>query len=360
MQEQMKCPRCGSNQISQAGSREGRRRYRCLSCKISLIEKVASSSRGIAVLLLDIENIKLDPQGEAFLASISRYPLQVKIAFANWKNSSINKHDLDFHDRGYQLIHVPNGKDSADAKMIAVGSSIFLQYPTVKEVFVCSSDWILTHLCNDLQNKGLTVYRVIRHNDRITIENRRNNQAKTYSLAQNAEISNFEQVFSKIENLIQTEHQAIASRLERLSHLITLCQEQSNHQSDRHSSNGKALDETNKQDLHSLLPRAAENPETTSAIIPTTNVSQINTKEDLEKALLKCVIQLQIKYPDTKISLGILGTEFRSIYGISPRIIIKQLGLGSQLSNFIQSSTKLKLNPQGKKQEVVIIYDRLS
>ncbi|MEC4985796.1 MAG: NYN domain-containing protein [Oscillatoria sp. PMC 1068.18] len=366
MQKQTKCPCCGSQELSKLVSREGRRRYHCLSCGISLIEKVASSSlqklssRGIAVLLLDIENIKLDPQTEAFLASISRYPLQVKIAFANWKNSSINKHDLDFHDRGYQLIHVPDGKDSADAKMIAVGSSLFLQYPTVKEVFVCSSDWILTHLCNDLQNKGLTVYRVIRHNDKISIENRLNNQVKTYSLTEKAEITDLEQVVSKIENLIQSEHHAIASRLEQLSHLITLSQKQSNPQSEPHSSHGKVAAENNQSNLQFLLPPAAEKAETNAAIIPNPDLSKINSKEKLEKALLQCLIQLQVKSPNTKISLGILGTQFQRNYGIAPKKILKELHLSSQLSKFIQSSTKLKLITKGNNQEVVILQNKLS
>jgi hypothetical protein len=77
---------------------------------------------GISLLLLDAENLKLDINSELFLASVCEYPLQVKIAFANWRNPSTGKQDIELYNRGYQLVHVPGGKDSADAKMIAFGA----------------------------------------------------------------------------------------------------------------------------------------------------------------------------------------------------------------------------------------------
>ena len=110
---------------------------------------------GISLLLLDAENLKLDINSELFLASVCKYPLQVKIAFANWRNPSTGKQDIELYNRGYQLVHVPGGKDSADAKMIALGACVLRSYPTVKEILVCSGDGILIHLCNELQNQGL-------------------------------------------------------------------------------------------------------------------------------------------------------------------------------------------------------------
>ncbi|MFW9264863.1 NYN domain-containing protein [Nostoc sp. CALU 546] len=124
---------------------------------------------GISLLLLDAENLKLDINSELFLASICEYPLQVKIAFANWRNPSIGKQDIELYNRGYQLIHVPEGKNSADAKMIAFGACILRSYPTVKEILVCSSDGILIHLCNELQNQGLIVYWVRRQGQTLHI-----------------------------------------------------------------------------------------------------------------------------------------------------------------------------------------------
>ncbi|MHC5825037.1 MAG: IS1/IS1595 family N-terminal zinc-binding domain-containing protein, partial [Nostoc sp.] len=79
---------------------------------------------GISLLLLDAENLKLDVNSELFLASVCNYPLQVKMAFANWKNPSMGKQDIELYNRGYQLVHVPEGKNSADAKMIAIGACV--------------------------------------------------------------------------------------------------------------------------------------------------------------------------------------------------------------------------------------------
>ena len=81
----------------------------------------------------------------------------------------MGKKDAEFHQRGYQLIHVPPGKDSADLKMATVGASIFVHYPTAKEIFVCSSDRALTHLSNTLQAHGLTVFQVRKQIDKIIV-----------------------------------------------------------------------------------------------------------------------------------------------------------------------------------------------
>ncbi|NEO74848.1 hypothetical protein [Moorena sp. SIO4G3] len=75
---------------------------------------------GIAILLLDAENLRLNTETEKFLAQICSYPIQIKIAVANWR--AMGKYDTELHTRGYELIHVPPGKDSADFKMATVES----------------------------------------------------------------------------------------------------------------------------------------------------------------------------------------------------------------------------------------------
>ncbi|MDD1429441.1 NYN domain-containing protein, partial [Dolichospermum sp. ST_sed9] len=87
-------------------------------------------SPGIAILLLDAENLQLNISTEKFLSTICNCPLQIKIAFANWSNRG--KLDIELHERGYDLIHVPAGRDNADGKMIALGSSIHERYPNIK------------------------------------------------------------------------------------------------------------------------------------------------------------------------------------------------------------------------------------
>jgi hypothetical protein len=115
-------------------------------------------SGGITALLMDAENLRLTETEEGAIANLCQHPLRCKIAFGNWK--SLNGHDARLHQRGYQLIHVPTGKNAADLQMTAVGASIFLYYPDLREVIVCSSDEHLLPLRNLLQSRGLIVHRV--------------------------------------------------------------------------------------------------------------------------------------------------------------------------------------------------------
>ncbi|PHM05572.1 hypothetical protein CK516_40285 [Nostoc sp. 'Peltigera malacea cyanobiont' DB3992] len=180
---------------------------------------------GISLLLLDAENLKLDINSELFLASVCKYTLQFKMAFANWKNPSIGKQDIELYNRGYQLVHVPEGKDSADAKMIAFGACIVRSYPTVKEILVCSSDGILIHLCNELQNQGLIVYWVRRQGQTLHIENRNTGKLTYYSLTMATEVPSLEKVVEQIQDLIKSEHESINARLNSLVAVATLFQE---------------------------------------------------------------------------------------------------------------------------------------
>jgi hypothetical protein len=132
------------------------------------------------------------------LAEVCVYPIQIKVAFANW--SKMGKQDVEFHGRGYELIHVPTGKDSADVKMATVGSSIFVHYPTAREVLVCSSDGVMTHLCNTLQTHGLTVYRVRKQADNLTVFNSKTSQTQTHSLKPVPEIPSLEQFITQLKS----------------------------------------------------------------------------------------------------------------------------------------------------------------
>jgi hypothetical protein len=162
-------------------------------------EALSEPSKGIAILLLDAENLQLDANTEKFLLGVCTYPIQIKIAFANWSN--MRKQDLEFHKRGYELIHVPAGKDSADVKMATVGSSIFVHYPTAKEVLVCSSDGVLTHLCTTLQTHGLTVYLVRKQGDNITVLNSKTSQTQTHSLKPVPEIPSLDHSVERVNQI---------------------------------------------------------------------------------------------------------------------------------------------------------------
>jgi hypothetical protein len=309
--------------------------------KIQTQTKVAT---GISLLLVDAENIKLDIYAENYLATICNYPLQVKIAFANWKTPSNGKQDIELYERGYQLFHVPGGKDSADAKMIAVGASLLRYYPTVKEIFVCSGDGILSHLCNELQNQGLTVYWVRRQAQTLQIENRNTGQFIFYSLPLGTEIPSLKGVVDKIEDLIKTEQELISSRLNNLTAIADLFQERCHLEL---NNNKQSVEE-----LFILSSDAEDFQESTNGLTKFTYFPKIDSKEDLEKLLIEIINQLQVESPTTRLTVSKLGTELQKICGQSPNSIVKKLKLSSNFTKFLQSSPQFILQISGKEYEV--------
>ncbi len=299
----------------------------------------AKSNRRISILLLDAENLKLDINVETFLASLCKYPLQVKIAFANWKNPTMGKQDSELYERGYQLQHVPGGKDSADGKMIALGSSILRSYPTVKEVFVCSCDHILTHLCNQLQTQGLTVYWVSRQARCLKIENCNTSEVSYYSLAMQTEIPSFEVFVQKLEEMINAERESITERLSKLTSIANLFQERCNL--------------TLKANRSNISPGRVEAQD---KIIPSTTdtANSIKSKEELEKTLIEIIKTINFNSPKAKLSVAKLGTELRKVCGQTPNSIIKNLKLGSSFTKFLHSSPAFKLKKTGKEYEVAL------
>jgi hypothetical protein len=316
----------------------------------------------IAILLLDIENLKLDNNIEKFLGTLCKYPLQVKIAFANWRNPTIGKQDTELYERGYQLIHVPSGNSSADAKMIAVGSSLFLQYPRVKEVFVCSGDWLLIHLCNQLQNLGINVYWVRRQDNTLKVENCQTGELNYYSIALKTEIPSFEELAQKIEDIIKVEEQAIADRLQKLSTVAMLFQEQrqltslnqpiliAQEQTDSEEKSTQPVTEEKQQ----------EKSDTGKAKLPTPTTRTINSREEFEQGLILSLERIKIKSPDAKVSVSHLGTEFRLIYKKSVSSVIHKLGLSGSFNEFLQGCAAFKILPNDKGGEVEIAKPSLS
>ncbi|MBN3869256.1 NYN domain-containing protein [Nostoc sp. JL33] len=301
---------------------------------------------GISLLLLDAENLKLDINSELFLASVCKYPLQVKIAFANWRNPSIGKQDIELYNRGYELVHVPEGKNSADAKMIAIGACVLRPYPTVKEILVCSSDGILIHLCNELQNQGLIVYWVRRQGQTLHIENRNTAKLTHYSLAMATEVPSFEKVVEQIQDLIKNEQESINARLNSLVTIASLFKEKCDINIKHNpkqpevekvipvldNSFGKSIQEVKKEDF-----------------------AKIPNGKALDKLLLKIIQDIQTKSPKTKLSVPKLGSELQKITGESPNSIIKKLKLGTNFTKYLESSPTFTLKASGKEYEVTAL-----
>jgi hypothetical protein len=114
----------------------------------------------MAVLLLDADNVPLSADLEAWLAGHCPYPIQLKLAFGNWRK--LGRRDLDFHRRDYQLLHVPPGKNGADFKMTALGSLLPRYAGHIKAAIICSSDSDFGTLRQILAAQGLRVYQLRR------------------------------------------------------------------------------------------------------------------------------------------------------------------------------------------------------
>lgn len=302
---------------------------------------------GISLLLLDAENLKLDVNSELFLASVCKYPLQFKMAFANWRNPSIGKQDIELYNRGYQLVHVPEGKNSADAKMIAFGACILRSYPTVKEILVCSSDGILIHLCNELQNQGLIVYWVRRQGQTLHIENRNTGKLTHYSLAMATEVPSFEKVVDTIQDLIKTEQESINARLNSLVAVATLFQE-------RCDINIK--DNPKQPEIEKIIPiQDNSSAQSIQEEEKEEDPAEIYNGKTLDELLLKILQDIQTKSPQTKLSVSKLGSELQKITGQSPNSIIKKLKLGSNFSKYLESSPTFTLKASGREYEVTAL-----
>ncbi|HEY9610046.1 IS1/IS1595 family N-terminal zinc-binding domain-containing protein [Allocoleopsis sp.] len=405
----MKCPKCESTQLRKNGRSCSKQRYLCKACGRQFLAPLVSlqlpstnneavevatnedakpvlllspslpsppevsvspldwvttptqSSRGTAILLLDAENLRLDINTEKFLAEISNYQLRVKIAFANWRNPAIGKLDAELYERGYQLIHVPMGQNSADAQMIAMGASIRTHYPEAKEVFVCSCDWLLTHLCNSLQTQGLTVYRVRRQDNILSVENRNTGKSQEYSLTIGAEIPSFEEFIDKINELFHAEHESLTERIARLSTVTSLFQERRLITLKENRVN-RSLVEPQKQD--SVLPvsehettSSAPNPVDVAAnasVTPSSNTSikRINSKEELEQTIVKIIASMQANSSSDTVEVSKLSAALKLVCGESANSVIKKLKIGGNFTKFLQSCKTFKVGNSGAKAQV--------
>lgn len=297
----------------------------------------------ISMLLLDAENLKIDNKTEQFLAGLSKFPLQVKIAFANWRNPSIGQQDVDFHKRGYNLIHVPGGKDSADAKMIAKGISLCWYYPNIQEIFICSSDSLLVNLCNELQNNGLTVYRVCRQGTTLSIENRNTGETYYYSLAVGAEIPDLEDLMLEIKSWLMTEQNLINDRLSNLTNLSILFQERYN------------INNTSRSlEYDSRLDYVSETNKTDEILLENSSIS-ITSLESLELLIIQIITENSVNNGIDYVSVNHIRNYFLSQYKETVDAIVKKFEPNSSFIKFLRSRPEVfKLTLLNQEHQVAI------
>ncbi len=363
----MKCPKCESDQLRKNGRPNGRQRYLCKACRKQFFEPPdpqsfsrqfteselsaaipqeitpvsTTDSGGIAILLLDSENLKLNVNTEQFLASLCDYPLQVKIAFANWKNPSTSS-------------------NSADGKMIAFGAAILYRYRDVKQVFVCSSDNLLNHLCNQLQNQGLTVFRVRRQNAVLSVENCQTGESKHYSCDREMEIPSFEELANQITELLQAESKSIDERIARFSSVAELFKERHTVDFNSTPSHAAALWESAQKAVTPLseasLATVAVN-QNLPEILPALNSKAIDSLDVLKTKLVEIIEAATLELKEDAVPVAKIKKDFFAKYHFHADSIVKKLfGKTSSLIKFLQSeSAVFKLKLIGIEHQVAIM-----
>ncbi|MDM9383377.1 NYN domain-containing protein [Chlorogloeopsis sp. ULAP01] len=312
---------------------------------LTAITAVSKQQTGMAILLLDAENIQLNSETEKFLTTVCHYPLQVKIAFANW--CSMGKQDVEFHQRSYDLIHVPAGKDNADGKMIAFGSSIHERYPQVQEVLVCSSDKVMTNLCNRLQQNGLTVYQVSQQGTNLKILNSNTGETHTRSIL---ELPDFEKFIKQIQGIIVSEEKRTSNQWFKLSQIAQIYERKYkldiNEVASYHYPGKTAKDVLIKYQSDVVIYQPVENLEAYVALFRKPQLNNLNSnnstlkkevtsKVDLEKALVAIISVLMSKFPNNYVPIEILGSHFNKQYGLGVNKMLGNLGLTRNFRAFL-------------------------
>lgn len=333
---------------------------------------------GIAVLLLDAENLQLNINTEKFLGTICQCPIQVKIAFANWSNRG--KLDVELHERGYDLIHVPAGRDNADGKMIAFGSSIHELYPKAKEVFVCSSDKVMTNLCNNLQQHGLTVYQVSQHGENINIFNNATGETIIHSIKPLPEIPSIDQFVLQVKHLIKEEQKQTANYWIKLSQISKLYKNK--YQVNISNIVAKYLPGKRAKDIFISYPadfvihqvddvgelyitlfeqqhfsqkediNPAENNKN-SQVKNNSLVNSLTTKLDLEKAIKNIWAELSKQSKNESFDISILASKFKQKYGKPITEQMKELQIGGTFAKFLQSCSDFQVQLKDNKWQVI-------
>ncbi len=324
-----------------------------------------ANTGNIALLLLDAENFQISPEEEQFLNEICQHTIHVKIAFAHWQG--MGKKDAELHKQGYQLVHVPSGKDSADVKMASVGASIFLQYPNAQEIFVCSCDGALTHLSNTLNSHGLTVYQVQKQGKQIAVYNSKTGEHHSKSWEKHPDIDTPEKYLQNIGHIVrnlqernQQQWVALTAIAETFVDRYKLALETMGNQ---YFPNESTIQILSKYANHLVVyqpmgepdayvtvferataetlsqngqpPSAVECSDSTTQTATSKTNSKISSPQELEKMLQKCWHSLEKKQPGKPITPGKLGVEFRNRYREKATTAIVRLGVANSLQKFL-------------------------
>lgn len=306
-------------------------------------------SGAIAMLLLDAENLQIEPLIEESLENICQYPLRFKLAFANWRQ--MGKRDSLFHERGYELFHVPEGKDMADGKMITIGSSLQEHYPMVREVLVCSSDKVMTSLCTKLSQQGLTVHHVFQKENIVYVINWITKKEHAYSIKSHIAVPSLDDCIVQIKELIKYEQERCCSswvkltKISQLFHVRTGCTIKQVVSTYRIGKQAKDL----------FLDKAdfvVDQPSGQTDLY--VRLANFRSRIDLERALvdiMKCKIN---DSGGSYIDSITLASHFNSKYRQPITQVLEQLQLPKKYEDFLRSCQALQVQKQDDRCKVTL------
>jgi len=283
----------------------------------------------------------------------------MKIAFANWQ--SMGKKDMEFHNRGYDLIHVPRGKDNADGKMIAFGLTIDEYYPKVKEILVCSSDNVMTNLCDHLQQKGLTVYQVSQQLSNLTIFNGKTKETQNHTI-----LPSIEKLLCHIKEIIEEQEKHTSNQWIKLSIICKLFKEKYGFGVNKvvsHHLPGKNIKNIFVNKPEFVIHQIPEQPEVYVTLfkMPTqqdveqkVNLLTFENKSGLEQAVITIITSLVGKTPQNYIPIYTICQRFEKKYGKGITKILKQLNMSGNLVNFLKSCNSFELKKTGNIWQVAV------
>ncbi|MFQ4136162.1 NYN domain-containing protein [Nodosilinea sp. PGN35] len=356
------------------------------------------------LLLVDAENINLTEDLEKYLQTVGQYPIRHRLAFGNW--CRLGGRDKELHRRGYQMVHVPSGKNSADIKMSLDASVISLWNPSIREVFICSTDTDLQHLSHTLLNLGILPYRVSQHNNSFSIFDVAQQKTQVVHLSQETSKTPNKPLTSDSSIAEASNHQGeVAAKPEaaktptlaemsRWLKIIVLQEQQANpDQPITISRLGKLFRDRNQISANQVLkansdyktltqflmahsgfellplPDGSQTevrlkpaaPEQSSAASGNAQAAKgataqkITDAQSLEQALVKLLWSLSSGQSSSQIDLGVINTQFANVHGEPLSNVLKRIGEPKGLPKFFAKCSSLRIQKHGKSWRVAVV-----
>lgn len=336
----------------------------------------STNSVGAGLLLVDAENMNPPAALENALQTVGQYPIRYRLAFGNWRK--LGERDQELYRRGYQMVHVPSGKNSADIKMSLDAFLISLRNPSIREVFICSTDSDLLHLGHALLNLGIVPYHVSHHDNSFTVLNVGTQSSQVVHgavVSTTVRMPTLAQMEGWLKILITQEQQANPGKPITVAQLGKLFRDRnqiSANQALQASSDYKTLKKfLEAHDVFVLKPLPDHDQLEVTLKVSTEEPAQptqlseqsaltvtplpITNAHTLEQALIKLLWGLSPHHSGGSIRLPVLSTHFAKVYKEPLSQTLKRIGEPKGLPKFMAKCRSLRAQRKGKEWWVALV-----